>query len=158
MLPTFAQRSARTVINQQVQILERPFEMNSVPFSETQKKLVVCLFLEIGAPVWMARLSQCTTLIAPVFSCDSFKVLLLLVIPSHTSFLSWFRGVITHLLMECRSNALMCICNYPAEKQEIYTQRVMLVISINSYNNIRQYNTMYTNLHVVAAIESISVF
>ena len=49
-------------------------------------------------------------------------------------------------------------CNYPVVKQEIYTQRVMLVISINSYNNIRQYNTMYTNLHVIAAIESISVF
>ena len=49
-------------------------------------------------------------------------------------------------------------CNYPGVKQEIYTQRVMLVISINSNNNIRQYNTMYTNLHVIAAIESISVF
>ena len=30
-------------------------------------------------------------------------------------------------------------CNYPGVKQEIYTQRVMLVISINSNNNIRQY-------------------
>lgn len=74
--------------------------MNSVPFSETQKKLMVCLLLEIGAPVWMARSSQCTTLIAPVFFCDSLDVLVLLVVPSHTLFLTWLYGVITQRLIK----------------------------------------------------------
>ena len=34
----------------------------------------------------------------------------------------------------------------------------MLVISINSYNNIRQYNVMYTNIHVKQLLRAYRCF